>query len=65
MQDSPAGLSSVLIEGAIQQAPQPGRQFMVAVSPAPTLRDSLNKSVTPAKAGVQMSESTGFRLSPE
>jgi hypothetical protein len=28
-------------------------------------RDSLNKSVTPAKAGVQVFENTGFRLSPE
>jgi hypothetical protein len=27
--------------------------------------DSLNKSVTPAKAGVQVLESHGFRLSPE
>jgi hypothetical protein len=29
----PAGLSRVLIEGAMQQAPQPGRQFMVWKSP--------------------------------
>jgi hypothetical protein len=28
-------------------------------------RDSLNKSVTPAKAGVQALEDNGFRLSPE
>jgi hypothetical protein len=40
MQGRPAGLSSVLIEGAMQQAPQPGRQFMgfpIAVPSAPTL----------------------------
>jgi len=32
-QTKPAGLSSVLIEGAMQQAPQPGRQFIVPQSP--------------------------------
>ncbi|MCE9571065.1 MAG: hypothetical protein K8R10_13870 [Rhodocyclales bacterium] len=39
MQGRPAGLSRVLIEGAMQQAPQPGRQLkylFAAVSPAPT-----------------------------
>jgi hypothetical protein len=29
------------------------------------IKDSLIKSVTPAKAGVQVFESTGFRRSPE
>jgi hypothetical protein len=29
-------LFNVVIEGAMQQAPQPGRQSMIAVSPAPS-----------------------------
>jgi hypothetical protein len=33
MQGRPAGLSRELIEGAMQQAPQPGRQFIVPQSP--------------------------------
>ena len=28
-------------------------------------KDPLNKAVTPAKAGVQIFENTGFRLAPE
>jgi len=28
-------------------------------------KEALNKFVTPAKAGVQLIENTGFRLSPE
>ncbi len=47
MQGTPAGLPSELIEGAMQQAPQPGRQSMV-----------FNRRYLPAKRNPRYAERT-------